>query len=473
MFETVRGVAVDERHAIAIDCEMGVSTRGEVELIQIAAVDFFTGEVLLDSLVWPDVKMRHLQTRHSGVTWKMINAAARTKTCLWGRNAARGRLLQFVGPDTVIITHAGKNDLMALRWIHPWIVDTMELEKRRMGRVTQAWRRPSLLNLAKRHLDRDIQQNVGHDCLEDCITTRDLAVFYMKVLPADDKISDQQKFLLRIGELEDPRETLFKDTCTLQDTLDEDTRTWEELQSTPAGENARVREVSVREDTSTWEDDREDDTRPGEDTHTWEHMGDHFGYYLTKEEAAEGKLPALYWPPTMVATPKDEDPVTPGNEAVIDCLDLSSVNAAFDLETPASWKSLASISPEGKAKPFVTLGCDGAGAPKSASSNLGTPALSQGPCETLISSGKAPTSPVIKYFGDNWDVKAPPIGDSWGSAHIPPKFDAPVTHKVKVLATPRDSASVTTRKPPVITLKEDPEAITKRAAYIQNDTVLH
>lgn len=232
----------------------------------------------------------------------------------------------------------------------------------------------------------------------------------------------------------------------------------------------------MREDTPTWEDDREDDTRPGEDTQTWEHMGDHFGYYLTKEEAyADSKLPALYWPPTMAATPKDQDPVTPGNEAAIDCLDLSNVNAALDLEAPASWKSLAPISPKGKAKPPVTWGCDGAGAPKSAFINLETPASSQGPCETLISSGKAPTSPVIKYFGDNWDVKAPAIGDSWGSAHVPPKVEAPFTHKVKVLPIPQAqaSASVTKRKPPVTTLKDDPEVITRRTAYIWDDTVPH
>ncbi|KAJ5296304.1 uncharacterized protein N7443_007197 [Penicillium atrosanguineum] len=63
IYRTKRGVAVDERRAVALDYEIG-----ESELIQIAIINFFTGEILVDSLVWPDVKMRYLLSRHLGVT---------------------------------------------------------------------------------------------------------------------------------------------------------------------------------------------------------------------------------------------------------------------------------------------------------------------------------------------------------------------------------------------------------------------
>ncbi|KAJ5118267.1 hypothetical protein N7448_009982 [Penicillium atrosanguineum] len=68
MYRTKRGVAVDERRAVALDYEIGISSIGESELIQIAIINFFTGEILVDSLVWPDVKMRYLLSRHLGVT---------------------------------------------------------------------------------------------------------------------------------------------------------------------------------------------------------------------------------------------------------------------------------------------------------------------------------------------------------------------------------------------------------------------
>ena len=39
------------RAAVALDCEMGISDEGERELIRISMIDYFTGEVLDNSLV--------------------------------------------------------------------------------------------------------------------------------------------------------------------------------------------------------------------------------------------------------------------------------------------------------------------------------------------------------------------------------------------------------------------------------------
>ncbi|KAJ5662557.1 ribonuclease H-like domain-containing protein [Penicillium maclennaniae] len=192
MHGTERGVAIDERHAVALDCEMGISITGESELIQVAAIDFFSGEILLDSLVWPDVKMRHLSSRHSGITWPMMHKAAKTNTCIWGRDEARKRLMRFVGTQTVIIAHDGKHDLLALRWRHSLIVDTKELETR-MGSVGVVSKSPNLKNLTHVHLKREVQQGQGHDCLEDCLATRDLAAFFLKTLPASEKITEYER----------------------------------------------------------------------------------------------------------------------------------------------------------------------------------------------------------------------------------------------------------------------------------------
>lgn len=187
LFETPPRKARDQRRAIALDCEMGISQRGESELIWIAAVDFFTGEVLLDSLVYPKVPMKHLSTRYSGVNWAMLRRARSARQCLFGRDEARRHLFQWVGPKTIVAVHGGQGDLLVLRWIHWRVVDTLEVEGRRDGAEVQR----GLSHLSAVHLRRSIQKGRGHDCLEDTIACRDLAKWYVDNLPAELKVRDE------------------------------------------------------------------------------------------------------------------------------------------------------------------------------------------------------------------------------------------------------------------------------------------
>ncbi|UKZ87461.1 uncharacterized protein TrAFT101_003257 [Trichoderma asperellum] len=116
--------------AVVIDCEMGTASTGETELIRVSAVDYFSGAVLLDSLVYPDVKMIHYNTRYSGITRQQMENARRTRSCLFGRANARRALWKFVGPNTIVIGHGGNSDLTSLRWIHPVVIDTFIVEKK-------------------------------------------------------------------------------------------------------------------------------------------------------------------------------------------------------------------------------------------------------------------------------------------------------------------------------------------------------
>ncbi|KAK8067235.1 hypothetical protein PG997_013982 [Apiospora hydei] len=184
------------RAAVVFDCEMGVTEEGESELIRVSVVDYFTSAVLLDSLVWPDAKMKDLNTPFSGVSWKALNDARRNKTCLFGREKARKAVWSLLGPDTVVIGHGANNDLNILRWIHPNIVDTLlveqslrDQEKESKEKDTKekdqqdAETKPSgggggsmsLKKLARERLDRAIQvKGKGHDSIEDSIATRDI-----------------------------------------------------------------------------------------------------------------------------------------------------------------------------------------------------------------------------------------------------------------------------------------------------------
>jgi RNA exonuclease 1 len=220
----------DVRPAVAIDCEMGTAVSGDSELIRLTLIDYFSGAVLIDKIVEPDVPMLHLNTKYSGVSWAVFNRARRQGISLKGKGGARRAVWKYVGADTIVIGHGITNDLRALRWIHTLVADSMIVETGRMKRkeaetaneeisaqgnlsrsdtaveglvqrltlVSESQstnispsqlqentpkpvrvRKPgklALKTLAKQYLGRDIQTNErkGHDSLEDAIAARDL-----------------------------------------------------------------------------------------------------------------------------------------------------------------------------------------------------------------------------------------------------------------------------------------------------------
>lgn len=165
--------------AIALDCEMGTAKSGNTELIRLTAVEFFTSEPLIDTLVRPTVPMQHCNTRYSGVTAAAMRTAVKEKSCLFGRDAARQELMKFIDLNTVVVVHRGQNDLSALRWTHPAVIDTFILEgyhsEMRGGRSLKALC-VSLLNI-------DIQKGKGHDSHEDALACRELVHRWTKVIP--------------------------------------------------------------------------------------------------------------------------------------------------------------------------------------------------------------------------------------------------------------------------------------------------
>ncbi|KAG5978511.1 hypothetical protein E4U55_006141 [Claviceps digitariae] len=199
--------------AVVIDCEMGTASSGESELIRISVVDYFTGAVLIDKLVYPSVRMAHYNTRFSGVTRSAMEEARRKNNCILGRDAARKAVYEFVGPGTVVVGHGANGDLLCLRWIHRVIIDTLliEMKRRQLELLSQDARSAdfqqeganatdgtdaevegnkgsalpkegglSLKSLALKRLDRVIQvKGRGHDSLEDARATRDLLHWYM------------------------------------------------------------------------------------------------------------------------------------------------------------------------------------------------------------------------------------------------------------------------------------------------------
>lgn len=214
---------------------MGTAVSGDSEVVRVTLIDYFSGAVLVNNFVEPDVPMQHFNTRFSGVSRADIQRAKREGSCLKGKAGARRALWRYVGPETVVVGHGASNDLRALRWIHGLVVDSfviefgimktkeaehedkkgVEVKKVRevadpiegnllpgkdvnggtsavliSGKVPDGYATAkmqkekkkkgsghlSLKTLVKKRLDRDIQTGgkEGHDSLEDAIAARDL-----------------------------------------------------------------------------------------------------------------------------------------------------------------------------------------------------------------------------------------------------------------------------------------------------------
>ena len=161
---------------------MGTSTVNESELIRLTMVDFFSNEILVNNLVKPSVAMLHYNTKYSGVSRSDMVGAERSRTCMFGRDAARQQLMRFVGPETTVIVHGGQNDFTALRWIHPRVVDTFIVAGYQHAKIEGG---RSLKNLCSLNLGRQVQAGKkGHCSLEDARATRELTHWFMKDIPA-------------------------------------------------------------------------------------------------------------------------------------------------------------------------------------------------------------------------------------------------------------------------------------------------
>lgn len=172
----------NRRNAVAIDCEMGMTYDGDSELIRLSMIDLFSGEALIDKLVFPHEEIKDYLTRYSGVTHGDMQEAIRQNKYISGHDVAREEIFKYVGPDTIVVVHGGTNDLMSLRWIHTKIIDTLIVESSRRCSVILK----NLKNLTYQHLSKHIQKiGKGHDSLEDALATRELAIWYSKLMPIE------------------------------------------------------------------------------------------------------------------------------------------------------------------------------------------------------------------------------------------------------------------------------------------------
>lgn len=168
--------------AIAIDCEM-VSIRGrEQGLVHIAAVDFFTGDIVLRSLVRPGAGVTDWRRRVTGVDKDKLMEAVKKGRALRGWEEVRERLFDVTTSETIFIGHALANDLRVLRIATDRVVDSMMIMSRAVyGDARTFPRNWGLKTACQQLLDVDVQATRGtHDAVEDALATRELVLQFVR-----------------------------------------------------------------------------------------------------------------------------------------------------------------------------------------------------------------------------------------------------------------------------------------------------
>ena len=169
---------MSKRSAVALDCEMvGIGNKNESEVARISAIDYLTGEILIDALVQPTKPVTDWRTEYSGITEEvLVSAVAQGKT-LMGWPEARASLFKHIDTATVLIGQSLNFDLVALGIQHERIVDSAILASDAVGPgVKRQW---GLKNLCNQLLHIKIQNHgkAGHDSVEDAFAAREVVLW--------------------------------------------------------------------------------------------------------------------------------------------------------------------------------------------------------------------------------------------------------------------------------------------------------
>lgn len=164
----------NKRFAVALDCEM-VGVNGGQDVVSVGAVDYLTGEVLVDKLVNPSQQVTQWRSQVTGITKAKVMEAVSQGTALHGKNGARAELWKYIDSDTILIGHCLHYDLDVLGIVHPKIVDSEIIIKTAIGSPARSW---GLKSLAKSFLGMIIQtKKSGHNSLEDALATREVVLW--------------------------------------------------------------------------------------------------------------------------------------------------------------------------------------------------------------------------------------------------------------------------------------------------------
>ncbi|PFH31878.1 suppressor of mitotic defects protein [Besnoitia besnoiti] len=157
---------------VSLDCEMvGCGLDGSISALARVSICNAHGDVLLDEIVKPDMRITDFRQHVTGLSWAIIRdrgisfEAARTLVT----DLIRGK---------VLVGHALQHDLQVLALDHPvhMIRDTSKYKPLRPAGMSRN-AVPSLRRLAESWLNREIQTG-AHSSVEDCRAAMDLYLMF-------------------------------------------------------------------------------------------------------------------------------------------------------------------------------------------------------------------------------------------------------------------------------------------------------
>ncbi|KAF9876494.1 RNA exonuclease [Colletotrichum karsti] len=163
--EIEQGSVTAGRECLALDCEMCMTGESEYSLTRISIISW-SGDLIMDELVKPEKPIIDYVTRFSGITEEMLKPVTTTLQDI------QKKLLELVTPRTILIGHSLESDLKALRFSHPFIVDTSLIYPHPRGPPLKS----SLKWLTQKYINREIQKGGanGHNPIEDARACLDL-----------------------------------------------------------------------------------------------------------------------------------------------------------------------------------------------------------------------------------------------------------------------------------------------------------
>ncbi|PAA83377.1 hypothetical protein BOX15_Mlig004156g3, partial [Macrostomum lignano] len=157
------GATAEVTRRLALDCEfVGCGYQGKDNMLARVSIVNQFGTVLLDKFVQPTEPVTDYRTRVSGITARLLQSRGEPFSEV---HAAVAQLLR----NRILIGHAVKNDLKALRLDHPK-ADTRDTQTYRPFRALFNGGRPGLKALTERLLGRRIQTG-RHDSVTDAQAT--------------------------------------------------------------------------------------------------------------------------------------------------------------------------------------------------------------------------------------------------------------------------------------------------------------
>ncbi|KAB7496600.1 putative exonuclease [Armadillidium nasatum] len=153
-----------------IDCEMCRTVVG-IELTRVSVVDEKLN-VIYSSFVKPSNQIVDFLTRYSGITPDHLVDVTTSVV------QVQQKLRKILPKDCILVGHGIDNDLIALKLLHPYLIDTSIIYNLSRNPYTK----PSLKLLAKLFLNKDIQVGdvKGHDPSEDAAASLELALLKLR-----------------------------------------------------------------------------------------------------------------------------------------------------------------------------------------------------------------------------------------------------------------------------------------------------